>query len=86
VKIRRIFLSLLCGLQFFVLMIAFERPALAYVDPGSGLLVFQIAGSMMAGALFVLRSKLRRLFRRDTPKEEETSTDSRAAASDGNRL
>jgi hypothetical protein len=57
-------LSLLTILQIFVFLAAAAKPAHAYVDPGSGLLAFQIGGSMLAGALFVLRSKLRRLFRR----------------------
>jgi hypothetical protein len=53
----------LCAVEIFVLMIALERPARAYVDPGSGLLLFQIGGSILAGALFTVRGKLRRLFR-----------------------
>jgi hypothetical protein len=50
----------LCQIAAF--LIAAEKPAHAYVDPGSGLLFFQVAGSMLAGALFVLRTRIRRLF------------------------
>ncbi|HZU09122.1 MAG TPA: hypothetical protein VFA02_04410 [Pseudacidobacterium sp.] len=60
-KFRLIFV-LFCAVELFVLLIAFEQPAHAYVDPGSGLLIFQVAGSMLTGACFMLRRKLRRLF------------------------
>jgi hypothetical protein len=63
VKVRRLIIPLFCAAELFVLMIALERPAHAYVDPGSGLLMFQVGGSMLAGLLFTLRGKLRRLFR-----------------------
>lgn len=43
-------------------MVAFEKPAHAYVDPGSGLLVFQVLGSMVAGAVYFLRYRIRKLF------------------------
>jgi hypothetical protein len=48
--------------QIVIFLIAAEKPAHAYVDPGSGLLFFQVAGSMLAGALFVLRTRIRKLF------------------------
>lgn len=41
---------------------ALVRPALAYVDPGAGLLAFQIVGSTFAGIVFLVRSRLRRFF------------------------
>jgi hypothetical protein len=55
-------LVLLAVAQVIALAIAFQRPAYAYADPGSGLLFLQVAGSMLAGALFIVRSKLRKLF------------------------
>lgn len=58
----RTLLILLAGAQFITLAIAFQKPAYAYADPGSGLLFLQVAGSMAAGALFIVRSKLRKLF------------------------
>lgn len=59
----RILLVLLAVAQFFALAVAFQKPAYAYADPGSGLLFLQVAGSMLAGGLFIVRSKLRKLFR-----------------------
>jgi len=49
--------------QVMVLLIAMAKPANAYVDPGSGLLFLQVGGSMLAGALFAFRAKIRKLFR-----------------------
>lgn len=48
--------------QVLLLVIAAQRPAYAYTDPGSGLLFIQVASSMAAGALFMVRAKLRKLF------------------------
>ena len=53
---------LLGALQIAVLLLAFERPAQAYVDPGSGFVFLQVAGSMVAGAVYYLRHRLRRVF------------------------
>jgi hypothetical protein len=58
----RTLLILLTVAQFLALAIAFQKPAYAYADPGSGLLFLQVAASMAAGALFIVRSKLRKLF------------------------
>lgn len=72
-KLRFPVLAALSALQIFLLLIAFERPARAYVDPGSGILFLQVVGSMLAGAFFVLRTKIRRFFglsptaNKDTP-------------------
>ena len=48
--------------ELVVLLAALTKPAYGYVDPGSGLLAVQVGGSMLAGGLFILRSKIRRLF------------------------
>ena len=61
-RFSRTLLVLLAIAQVVALAVAFQRPAYAYADPGSGLLFLQVAGSMMAGALFILRSKLSKLF------------------------
>jgi hypothetical protein len=65
---------LLGVLQIAVLLIAFERPAQAYVDPGSGFVFLQVAGSMCAGAIYYLRHRVRRLFTslRRTPVSSPT--------------
>jgi hypothetical protein len=52
----------LAAIQVLALLFAFEKPAHAYVDPGSGLLAFQIAGSMIAGVVYYLRARIARLF------------------------
>jgi hypothetical protein len=68
---------LLSVLQIAALMAAFERPAHAYVDPGSGFVFLQVAGSMCAGAIFYLRHRVKRLFyslrRSDAPAQTEVA-------------
>lgn len=68
----RTLLVVLAVAQFFALAVAFQKPAYAYADPGSGLLFLQVAGSMLAGGLFIVRSKLRKLFRLGKHQAEET--------------
>lgn len=51
--------------QIAGLLLMTERPARAYVDPGTGLFFFQMLGASLAGGFFFMRHKLRRLFRRD---------------------
>jgi hypothetical protein len=41
---------------------AFERRALAYVDPGSSLLIFQGISSVFMGMVFYFRKRIRSLF------------------------
>ena len=55
-------LTVLGVLQIAALLVAFERPAQAYVDPGSGFVFLQVAGSVCAGAIYYLRHRVRRLF------------------------
>ena len=52
-------LTLFCCL---CLMLATERRAMAYVDPGSGLLALQSIGSILAAVGFFLRRHIKRLF------------------------
>lgn len=58
-------------LELLGLLMALTRPAYGYVDPGSGLLTIQIGGSMLAGALFMFRSKVRRLLRISPAKDDQ---------------
>ena len=60
-RVLRSGLWLIAVLQIAALMVAFERPAHAYVDPGSGFVFLQVAGSMFAGAIYYLRHRVRRL-------------------------
>lgn len=50
--------------MLFSLSLAFERRAYAYVDPGSGLLMLQAAGTVVTGVLFTLRRRIKSLFTR----------------------
>jgi hypothetical protein len=65
---------LLGALQIAALLVAFERPAQAYVDPGSGFVFLQVAGSMCAGAVYYLRHRLKRMFTslRKSPASTQT--------------
>jgi len=49
----------LFALQAILVLCAIAKPAYAYVDPGSGLLVFQIVSTTFAGAVFLLRKRVR---------------------------
>lgn len=55
------------------ILLAAEKPAYGYIDPGSGLLAIQALGSMLVAAGWYLRRKIYRLFHRgkaaDTPAE-----------------
>jgi hypothetical protein len=52
-------------------LLAFERPAYAYADPGTGLLAVQAAGSALVATGWYLRRKIYSLFRSgDAPKSE----------------
>lgn len=52
-------------------LMAFERPAYAYADPGTGLLAVQAAGSALVATGWYLRRKIYSLFRSsDVPQSE----------------
>ncbi len=51
------------------LSLSLERRAYAYVDPGSGLLMLQAAGTILTGVLFTLRRRIKALFTRNKPAE-----------------
>ncbi len=53
----------LVTLQILAVLGAFEQPAHAYVDPGSGLLAFQILSTTFAGFIFILRRRVHKLFK-----------------------
>jgi hypothetical protein len=55
--------------MLFSLSLAFERRAYAYVDPGSGLLMLQAAGTVVTGILFTLRRRIKSLFTRNQSSE-----------------
>jgi hypothetical protein len=68
-KLQRSALFVCSVLQLAIFFAVTVKPAHAYVDPGSGLLSLQIGGSILAGVVFVLRTKVRKLFRMK-PKPE----------------
>ena len=74
--------SIVTVAMLFSLSLAFERRAYAYVDPGSGLLMLQAAGTVLTGVLFTLRKRIKSLFTRNksaaTPAIEATSPKSKA--------
>jgi hypothetical protein len=51
------------------LCLSLERKAYAYIDPGSGLLMLQAAGTVLTGVLFTLRKRLKALIFRSRPVE-----------------
>jgi hypothetical protein len=53
---------LLAILACFCLAIGTERRAMAYVDPGSGLLILQSVGSAAAAVVYFMRRKIMGLF------------------------
>jgi hypothetical protein len=67
-KYFAITLMLLIALSF-----TFERQAHAYIDPGSGLLMFQGISAVFSGALFYFRRRLRNLFVKDSKSIPQSS-------------
>jgi hypothetical protein len=51
------------------LALALEPRAYAYIDPGSGLLMLQAAGTVLTGVLFTLRRRIKTLFHRNKPAD-----------------
>jgi hypothetical protein len=49
--------------ELLALLCALTKPAYGYVDPGSGLFAVQIISTTFAGALFMLRRRLKELAR-----------------------
>lgn len=69
----RILYSFLTVAMLFSLALASERRAYAYVDPGSGLLMLQAAGTVLTGVLFTLRRRIKSLFSRNKQAELPTA-------------
>ena len=61
-SIVRITVGYTAVVQLYFVLIAVAKPLYAYADPGTGMLMLQVVSSMVAGAVFFLRSKIRRLF------------------------
>lgn len=54
--------------------VTFERRAYAYIDPGSGLLIFQSIGAIVSGTLFYFRRRLKAIFGKDVKVEAPADT------------
>ena len=52
-------------------MFLFERPAYAYVDPGSGLLAVQAVGSALVATGWYLRRRVYRFFQHTSPNKRD---------------
>jgi hypothetical protein len=68
---HRLQLALLASILLVALSCSCERQAHAYIDPGSGLLLFQSLSAMVSGALFFFRRRLKNLFSKPTPKSAD---------------
>lgn len=62
---------------FIALTFCFERPAYAYVDPGSSLLIFQSLSAIVTGTIFYFRRKIKALFTRSSADTTDVSGKSR---------
>ena len=81
-RVLRSLFFLLGAVQVAALLVAFERPAQAYVDPGSGFVFLQVAGSMFAGAVYYMRHRLKRILsamRRSSPISSPAGTQTEVA-------
>jgi hypothetical protein len=65
----RIAYFLVTAAMLCCLCLSLERRAYAYIDPGSGLLMLQAAGTVLTGVLFTLRRRIKALFTRSKPTE-----------------
>jgi len=66
--VQAVVFLLLLG-QVTGLILLTERPARAYVDPGSGILILQVLGASMAGMFYSLRHRLARWLGRSQAPE-----------------
>jgi hypothetical protein len=57
------YFAVTCGL-LVSLFFCFERPAYAYIDPGSGLFLLQGLGSVALGVFYFFRKRLKTLLDR----------------------
>ena len=63
-------------LLLFSVMIASEPRALAYVDPGSGLVIYQTVGALATAGLFWFRRRFKSLFTRNQASAEKPESTS----------
>lgn len=61
-RVLKVAYGISVAVWFFGVINLIAVPAHAYVDPGSGLLALQIIGSTLAGAMFLIRKRIRDMF------------------------
>jgi hypothetical protein len=59
---KRLISASLTVFMIFCLLIATDRRAWGYVDPGSGLIALQTAASIMAASVYAVRRHIRNFF------------------------
>jgi hypothetical protein len=64
---KRLMSVSLAVFTFLCLLVATERQAMAYVDPGSGMLALQSLASVLAAAGYFMRRRILALFGRKKP-------------------
>jgi hypothetical protein len=67
---KRLISTSLAIFIFFCMLIATERQAFGYVDPGSGILALQSLASVLAAFAYFLRRRIRLLFSRNAASSE----------------
>jgi hypothetical protein len=70
---KRFFSVSLAIFSFLCLVVATERRAYAYVDPGSSVMALQAAASALAAAGFFLRNRIKALFTRKKSEQSDPS-------------
>lgn len=67
---KRLISTSLAVFIFLCMVIATQREAWGYVDPGSGILALQSLASILAASVYLLRRRLKQLFSRSTDSGE----------------
>ena len=76
VLFSRLFAACLGLLPLLLLLVGTERPAKAYVDPGTGMMIWQTVAAAAVGAAFYFR----KVFSWFRPRKKETKMDQPAAS------
>lgn len=69
--LKFLYIAVTCAM-LVCLFVCFERPAYAYIDPGSSLFLFQAVSSAFLGVLYFMRRRIKTLFGK---KEAESTAD-----------
>jgi hypothetical protein len=70
---KRFFSFSLGAIAILGLVLATEQRALAYIDPGSGLIVLQSIGSAIAAAAYFMRRRIFSFFKRSKSGKASTN-------------